>query len=76
MQKSASAKPKTDTYRLQSLIRKLDENSQLPVVIFCFKRHLCENYPMGMSKLDLLSHDDRSKVHLFVKVGDTNRQTT
>lgn len=45
------------------------QDGELPVVVFCFSRRKCEVYAQAMRKLDVvLSHNDRSKIHLFVKV--------
>lgn len=63
-----SAKQKTDSHRLQSLIKRLESSSQHPVVVFCFSRKRCESFPTAMPKLELLSQEDKSKVHIFVRV--------
>ncbi|PHJ17915.1 dead deah box helicase domain-containing protein [Cystoisospora suis] len=62
------AKLKTEIHRLQGLITKLEKDGELPVVVFCFSRRKCEVYAQAMRKLNVvLSHNDRSKIHLFVK---------
>ncbi|KEP65399.1 UNVERIFIED_CONTAM: DEAD/DEAH box helicase domain-containing protein [Hammondia hammondi] len=65
---TAEAKLKTEIHRLQGLITKLEKDNELPVVVFCFSRRKCETYAQAMRRLDVvLSHNDRSKIHLFVK---------
>ncbi|CBZ51677.1 putative DEAD/DEAH box helicase domain-containing protein [Neospora caninum Liverpool] len=65
---TAEAKLKTEIHRLQGMIAKLEKDNELPVVVFCFSRRKCETYAQAMRKLNVvLSHNDRSKIHLFVK---------
>eukprot|EP00920_Eleutheroschizon_duboscqi_P017653 GHVT01042129.1.p1 GENE.GHVT01042129.1~~GHVT01042129.1.p1 ORF type:complete len:1092 (-),score=273.96 GHVT01042129.1:330-3425(-) len=65
---NADAKAKTETHRLQALLREMEKESGLPAVVFCFSRRKVEQLPRGMPKLDLVtSGSSRSKIHLFVK---------
>lgn len=73
LKKPGGAKLKTDAQRLQSLILRLEQSDQLPVVVFCFSRRKCEAFPSAMGKVDLLhQQDERSKVHVFIKVTDNS----
>eukprot|EP00914_Ancora_sagittata_P031678 GHVO01064173.1.p1 GENE.GHVO01064173.1~~GHVO01064173.1.p1 ORF type:complete len:998 (+),score=151.22 GHVO01064173.1:303-3296(+) len=65
---SEEAKLKTEIYRLQGLLKSLEAEDKLPVVIFCFSRLKCETYSISMPKLDFVTNSiDRSKIHVFVR---------
>ncbi|SBS91421.1 helicase, putative, partial [Plasmodium ovale curtisi] len=61
------ANMKTEIQKLQALIKKLDEDNKLPVVLFCFSRIKCETYAKSMPHLNFLDNKKKSKVHLFIK---------
>ncbi|KYO00089.1 putative helicase with Zn-finger motif [Plasmodium gaboni] len=61
------ASMKTEIQKLQTLIKKLDQDNKLPVVLFCFSRIKCETYAKCMPHLNFLDTNKKSKVHLFIK---------
>ncbi|GAW80164.1 DEAD/DEAH box helicase [Plasmodium gonderi] len=58
---------KTEIQKLQALIKKLEQDNKLPVVLFCFSRIKCETYAKSMPHLNFLDNKQKSKVHLFIK---------
>ncbi|EUD67923.1 adenosinetriphosphatase [Plasmodium inui San Antonio 1] len=58
---------KTEIQKLQALIKKLEQDNKLPVVLFCFSRIKCETYAKSMPHLNFLDNKHKSKVHLFIK---------
>ncbi|GAB65675.1 DEAD/DEAH box helicase [Plasmodium cynomolgi strain B] len=61
------ANMKTEIQKLQALIKKLEQDNKLPVVLFCFSRIKCETYAKSMPHLNFLDNKHKSKVHLFIK---------
>ncbi|CRG99309.1 helicase with Zn-finger motif, putative [Plasmodium relictum] len=61
------ANMKTEIQKLQTLIKKLEQDNKLPVVLFCFSRVKCETYAKCMPHLNFLNNKEKSKVHLFIK---------
>ncbi|KJP89409.1 hypothetical protein AK88_00852 [Plasmodium fragile] len=61
------ANMKTEIQKLQALIKKLEQDNKLPVVLFCFSRIKCETYAKSMPHLNFLHNKHKSKVHLFIK---------
>ncbi|CRG96647.1 helicase with Zn-finger motif, putative [Plasmodium gallinaceum] len=61
------ASMKTEIQKLQTLIKKLEQDNKLPVVLFCFSRIKCETYAKCMPHLNFLNNKEKSKVHLFIK---------
>lgn len=61
------ANVKTEIQKLQMLIRKLEQDNKLPVVLFCFSRSKCEMYGRYMPNLNFLTSGEKSRVHIFIK---------
>ncbi|CAM9564724.1 unnamed protein product, partial [Choristocarpus tenellus] len=49
----------------QSLIKLLEKDSLLPVVVFSFSKKKCQECAMGLSSLTLTDAKERSEIHLF-----------
>ncbi|UKK02622.2 DEAD-box family helicase [Theileria orientalis] len=59
---------KGEVQKLQKLLKKLETEDKLPVVLFCFNRQKCEQYAKDMPNLNLAyTKTQRSKIHLFLK---------
>lgn len=59
--------------KLQKLVKILEAENKLPVVLFCFNRAKCEVYAKEMPNLNLAyTRIERSKIHLFLKESLSN----
>ncbi|AFZ81204.1 DEAD/DEAH box helicase domain-containing protein [Theileria equi strain WA] len=59
--------------KLQKLVKILESEKKLPVVLFCFNRAKCEVYAKEMPNLNLAyTRAERSKIHLFLKESLSN----
>eukprot|EP00933_Yihiella_yeosuensis_P029560 TRINITY_DN2317_c2_g1_i1.p1 TRINITY_DN2317_c2_g1~~TRINITY_DN2317_c2_g1_i1.p1 ORF type:complete len:1128 (-),score=268.79 TRINITY_DN2317_c2_g1_i1:37-2925(-) len=65
---SRESREKTETQRLQSLLRTLEAESKLPATVFVFSRRRVEALATEMPNFDVCTAEERSKVHTFLKL--------
>ncbi|EAN31716.1 DSHCT (NUC185) domain protein [Theileria parva strain Muguga] len=59
---------KGQVQKLQRLLKQLESEDKMPVVLFCFSRQKCEQYAKDMPNLNLVYNKvQASKIHLFLK---------
>ncbi|CAE7540048.1 unnamed protein product [Symbiodinium natans] len=64
---SRESRERTETLRLQALLRSLDAEDKLPATVFVFSRRRVEALAADMPNLDVCTAEERSKVHTFLK---------
>ncbi|CAJ1335447.1 unnamed protein product [Effrenium voratum] len=65
---SRESRERTETHRLQALLRALDSDAKLPATVFVFSRRRVEALAGDdMPNLDVCTVEEKSKVHTFLK---------